>query len=86
MFAPRLRSDLELDDTYNFEPGEPLPCPIRAWSGDSDSVASADAMKAWERHTRGACKLEILRGTHFALHEREEQVLRRIRNDLTPFA
>ena len=76
--GPRLRADFELDDTYTCEPGEPLSCPITAWAGDSD-VVSETSLAAWAQHTTGPFRSQILQGTHFALYERQVQILAQIR-------
>ncbi|HXB21792.1 MAG TPA: alpha/beta fold hydrolase [Candidatus Solibacter sp.] len=83
--APRLRSDFELDDTYTFEPEQPLSCPISAWAGDSDDLVTPDSLEAWREHTRGEFTSQILKGTHFALYEQETEVLRQIRRALSSF-
>jgi medium-chain acyl-[acyl-carrier-protein] hydrolase len=83
--VPRLRADFELDGTYRFTPGRALSCPLTAWAGDADSVVSADSLEAWGEHTTGPFQSQIVRGSHFALYEREAESILQIRKALSTF-
>jgi surfactin synthase thioesterase subunit len=64
-----MRSDFKAMDTYRYEPGAPLSCPVTALTGDADTrVSHADAA-AWERHTTGAFEVRTFPGGHFYLRE-----------------
>ena len=84
--APRLRSDFELDGTYRFEPGEKLSCPVTAWAGETDDLAPPTSVKEWGGYTTGPFQFRALKGAHFALYEREAEVLPEIRRALSAYS
>jgi len=83
--VPRLRADFELDGTYGFTPGQSLSCPLTAWAGDADGVVSADSLEAWGEYTTGPFRSQIVKGSHFALYEREAEAILQIRKALSAF-
>lgn len=67
LMVPALRADLRLLETYCFQPEPPLSCPILAYAGARDRIASAAAMSEWRVHTNGKFELQTLPGGHFFL-------------------
>lgn len=82
LLLPLLRSDFELVETYTYEPGEPLACPLSAFGGTDDQEVPGDAVEGWSRMTCGAFRFRMLEGGHFFLHERRRDLLAEVRRDL----
>jgi medium-chain acyl-[acyl-carrier-protein] hydrolase len=74
LLLPYLRADLEVYDTYEYEPGEPLDCPIAAFGGRTDRVVSRADLEAWEEQSTAETSVRMLPGDHFFIH-RAESVL-----------
>jgi len=71
---PVLRADYNLVDTYHYEPGPPLNCPVTALNGKEDhKVAPADA-EAWSEHTTGSFESLLFPGGHFYLVDQHAEV------------
>jgi medium-chain acyl-[acyl-carrier-protein] hydrolase len=67
-FLPALRADLEMLDTYKYQPQERLSCPLTVYGGLQDADAPVDGLRAWEEHTSARCDLRLFNGDHFFIH------------------
>lgn len=76
MMLPALRADMHTIETYRYQPGEPLPCPITALGGSDDAVASMADLAGWAEQTSGQFRHRIFAGGHFFIRERYPQVMR----------
>lgn len=75
-FEPALREDLRLAETWAEPAHAPaLPCPVIALAGHADVLAPPPSMSGWQRVTRAAFRQHILPGSHFFLHEQQQQLL-----------
>jgi surfactin synthase thioesterase subunit len=72
---PVVRADYEAIETYLYEPGPPLTCPLTAMVGDRDPKATVDEAAAWAEHTTGGFDLRVYPGGHFYLDECRAGVL-----------
>lgn len=77
-FLPILRADLALTESYAHEEEAPLAVPIAAFGGESDVSVSAEALRAWQRHTRADFSAEFLPGGHFFIRSDPAAFLRRL--------
>ncbi|AUI64329.1 thioesterase II family protein [Amycolatopsis azurea] len=68
MSLPSIRNDFKAAETYRYEPGEPLPCPIHAMSGTADPKAPVEDVRAWGEHTSGHFEMKTFPGGHFFLN------------------
>jgi medium-chain acyl-[acyl-carrier-protein] hydrolase len=82
LLLPVLRADFELIQTYTYEPGPPLACPISAFGGLQDFDASRDLLAPWREQTTGAFSLQLLPGDHFFLHTSRHHLLQLISREL----
>jgi medium-chain acyl-[acyl-carrier-protein] hydrolase len=80
--APSLRADLELFETYEYAPGNPLDCPITAFGGIADGRAPLSELSGWRYQTTSAFSLRKFPGGHFFLHESEALVTDELRHIL----
>lgn len=78
MFLPVLRADFALHETYRYQPEAPLPCPITALSGVSDSISKPDYMRNWGRQTATYFEQVQYVGDHFFLHKHMSAILHRL--------
>jgi medium-chain acyl-[acyl-carrier-protein] hydrolase len=83
LFLPLLRADFKLLETYVFNENHALDCPITAFGGLDDKVASEEEMAAWSVHTRETFKLHMFPGGHFFLSHARLPLLRAIAADLS---
>ena len=83
LLLPGLRADCAMLETYRYEPGAPLACPIVACGGSADRHASRLELDAWRRETRSRFSLHTFGGGHFYLHDEREAVTTLIANQLT---
>ncbi|MEU5129987.1 thioesterase II family protein [Streptomyces mobaraensis] len=86
MILPVLRSDYRAAETYRYEPGPPLRCPVVALTGDADPKVSVDDAAAWAGHTESSFDLRVFTGGHFYLTEHQDAVVREVVRRLRPAA
>ena len=84
LLLPVLRADFGLTETYEYAAGEPLDCPITAFSGLKDTKVNADDLAFWRHETTQAFTLHMFPGDHFFLHSDHAVLLRLIARELTP--
>jgi medium-chain acyl-[acyl-carrier-protein] hydrolase len=83
MFLPALRADLEILETYVYQPDPPLTCPISAFGGVLDSTVAKGQLEAWQQQTDSSFRLQMFPGKHFFLKEARPEVLQVICSDLS---
>lgn len=83
-FLPTLRADFRVVETYEPLPGPMLDCPVSAYGGLDDVVATADQLAGWSKYTSAESTVEMFPGAHFFVHEHYEEVIGRIAGLLRP--
>ncbi|MFD9894640.1 thioesterase II family protein [Amycolatopsis sp. NPDC059027] len=78
MILPAVRSDYKAVETYRHDGGPELSGPLCVLVGDSDPVTSIEDARAWQQHTTGSFRLEVLPGGHFYLNAQAAAVQRTI--------
>lgn len=78
LLFPALRADFELSQTYRFEPGAPLTCPVHAFCGASDPESPQEFMQAWRETTLGPFSLSCFDGDHFFLRVHAKAIVQSI--------
>ncbi len=81
-FVPTLRVDLGLRASYVYAHEAPLDCPIAAFAGSSDHLATREQMAGWMAHTTREFSLRVLPGDHFFVRSAREDLLRFMSRDL----
>jgi medium-chain acyl-[acyl-carrier-protein] hydrolase len=79
---PLLRDDLRLTETYRASPGRMLECPVTAFGGLRDPLATADGLESWRSTTLGPFTTRLFPGGHFYLHEHTDQLVEEISSAL----
>jgi surfactin synthase thioesterase subunit len=75
MILPAVRGDYRAVETYVYEPGPPLRCPITAFIGDDDPQVTVEDAEAWAAHTTAGFRLRVFRGGHFYLTARADETI-----------
>jgi surfactin synthase thioesterase subunit len=82
LVMPAIRADLAIGESYRFEAGPPLTCPISAFGGAMDPFATPGDVSGWAEHSTAGCTVRILRGGHFFVREHLGAVLSGVLADL----
>ncbi len=82
---PVIRSDYKAAETYRYQPGPKLNCPIFALVGDSDPKVTVDDASAWAEHTAAQFDMGVFSGGHFYLTEHRSAVVHTILGRLAQF-
>jgi surfactin synthase thioesterase subunit len=82
LMFPMLRADFALCDTYAYEPGELLECPISAFGGTNDRKIRPDQLTQWGQHTRAGYIERTFPGDHFFLNSSRADLLAAVAADL----
>ncbi|GAA1394190.1 alpha/beta fold hydrolase [Kitasatospora putterlickiae] len=69
LYLPVVRGDYRAAETYRYQEGPALTCPVFGLTGDRDQQAEIENVAAWAEHTTGAFGLEVFPGGHFYLND-----------------
>jgi medium-chain acyl-[acyl-carrier-protein] hydrolase len=81
-FIAPLRADFEVVDTYEYRPGEQLPCPINVYGGIQDTSVPMESCRAWQEQSSAVCKVRMLKGDHFFIRDPRSEFISVFRNDV----
>ncbi|MCM3439299.1 thioesterase II family protein [Metabacillus halosaccharovorans] len=74
-FKQVLKSDLRIMNTYQYIPKqERVGCPVTIFSGKQDEISEEEIL-AWKDHSNNDCKIVWVKGDHFFLHSRKEELV-----------
>ncbi|KPI30280.1 Thioesterase [Actinobacteria bacterium OK074] len=82
LVLPVVRGDCTAIETYQYEPGAGLGCPLTVLMGDADPRVPAEDAAAWREHAAGEYELRVFPGRHFFLLEHQTEIFRLIQNRL----
>jgi medium-chain acyl-[acyl-carrier-protein] hydrolase len=82
LLLPLLRADFQLIQTYVYEPGPPLACPITAFGGIEDPETDRDLLERWREQTVADFSLQMFPGDHFFPHASRASLLQSISRKL----
>ncbi|MDH6623179.1 surfactin synthase thioesterase subunit [Streptomyces sp. LBL] len=85
MIMPAIRGDYEAVESYRYEPGLRLRCPVSVLVGDDDPQVTLAEAEEWRDHTEGGFTLRSLPGGHFYLADQNTEVARALTEDLARF-
>jgi len=77
-FLPTLRADLQMIETYQYEEGPALACPIKVFGGQDDPEVGREDLSAWSKQTKNKFSLEFFQGDHFFINSGREDLLKSI--------
>ncbi|MGH9238260.1 MAG: thioesterase II family protein [Vicinamibacterales bacterium] len=75
LFLPSLRADFEMTDTYVYEPGQPLRCPVTLIGGDSDRHTPLASLAGWKSLSVAPVETRLYPGDHFFLRTAEAAIV-----------
>ncbi len=78
LMLPMLRADFTISETYKFQPGPALQCPLASFGGEKDPDVDEEGVSGWGEHTAAAFHWHMLPGDHFFLHQSREILLHRM--------
>lgn len=81
VFVPLLRADIEMIETYRYQPGEPLDCPISVFGGQTDRI-TRDELAAWQEMTTREVEVQQFAGGHFFINTNPAPLLSALSRDL----
>jgi surfactin synthase thioesterase subunit len=84
MMLPALRGDYKAIETYEWQPGPPLGCPIWAVLGSDDPLATESEAAAWRAQTSAGFELHVLPGGHFYLVDQQPALVALVTRLLLP--
>lgn len=82
LMMPIIRADFKASQTYKYDPGPPLECPIRAFGGLKDEMVPREKVEAWSEHTCRSFRAQMLPGDHFFLNTSQSLLTRVIAQEL----
>ncbi|NWG15750.1 MAG: thioesterase [Chloroflexi bacterium] len=85
LFLPVLRANFEMIETYSYQAGDRLDCPITAFGGLQDPTVNTPEIAAWGELTSSTFRYFMFPGDHFFLQGHQSAVLKVVSKDLTPF-
>lgn len=74
MILPVVRNDYKTIETYRYQPGPKLRCPLTALLGEADPKAGFEESMGWRDHASGLFHLRSFPGGHFYLNGRMNDV------------
>ncbi|MEV6105519.1 alpha/beta fold hydrolase [Streptomyces sp. NPDC051940] len=77
---PAIRADYKAAETYRYEPGPALDCPLVVVNGDSDPEVTPGEARSWSEHTAAECVFHWFTGGHFYLNDHAADVIALIRD------
>src|SRR5215470_622662 len=75
LLLPMLRADVQMIETYVYEPGLPLDCPITSLGGVEDSDLRIEDLEGWSTHTNSRFETKVFPGDHFFIQSVPKEVL-----------
>jgi medium-chain acyl-[acyl-carrier-protein] hydrolase len=75
LLLPMLRADVQMIETYAYEPALPLDCPITALGGLGDSDLLVEDLEGWRAHTNSRFETRLFPGDHFFIQSVPKEVL-----------
>jgi medium-chain acyl-[acyl-carrier-protein] hydrolase len=82
LLLPALKADFKISETYVYVAGKPLDCPVTAFGGAEDGVATEEDLAAWRHQTINSFELRMLPGGHFFLETGQSVILDAISREL----
>lgn len=68
MVLPALRADIQMIESYDYQPSEPLPIDILAIGGTDDVGVGPHRLNEWRGLTSANFQMRLFPGGHFFLH------------------
>jgi medium-chain acyl-[acyl-carrier-protein] hydrolase len=83
LLLPIVRADVTMAESYRYEPGTPLRCPIIACDAAADQQASRTDVEGWKRETTGRFAIQRFGGDRSYIQREQEALTALISNHLS---
>jgi medium-chain acyl-[acyl-carrier-protein] hydrolase len=85
LVIPILRTDFAVCQTYDYQAGAPLDCPISVYGGVQDEGVPRAYLEGWRDQTNAAFTLKMFPGDHFFIHSDQSLILRTLSQELNQY-
>jgi medium-chain acyl-[acyl-carrier-protein] hydrolase len=82
LLLPTLRADVEMLETYDYQPGPPFEFPITTFGGRNDHETPLEELGGWRDLTSARFETNVVPGDHFFLRSAAREMLAIIRREL----
>ncbi len=79
---PIIRADFAINESYSYQPGQLLNCPITVYGGIDDSTVKQRELDDWCIETKDQFKLQMFSGDHFFVFKQQQSFLHQLRFEL----
>ena len=81
---PIVRADFTICETYQYQSGAPLECPVSVYGGSKDPRVRQQDLEAWSYHASMYFSATIFPGDHFFLRTAQSSLLKAMLKELQP--
>lgn len=78
LVLPIIRADFKLVETYAYQEGTPLKCPITVLDGIDDEKTNETDLQAWQKQTTLPLQKFTFSGDHFFLYDHSSQLIQQL--------
>lgn len=78
LVLPIIRADFEIVETYQYQDGAPLSCPITILDGAADEKTNDDHLKEWQKQTTLPLEMFTFPGDHFFLFDYQPHLINKV--------
>jgi pyochelin biosynthesis protein PchC len=82
MALPAIRGDYQAIETYQYQDGPKLHCPIHSLVGVADPQATIEEVAAWKEYTTGRFTISVFPGDHFYINEHHVDISKAVTTHL----
>ena len=86
LFLPIFRSDLMVNEKYDYNDEPPLDCPLAAFGGTKDIIVNREQLQSWNEHTSQEFELQMFAGNHMFFKDKPQILLEPILAKLNAIA
>ena len=83
ILLPILRKDFQLIESFEYNGGMKLHCPLTIFGGRDDRGVPVDKLNGWERVTLKNTNIRLFPGNHFYFIDQQEKVIEAILSNIS---
>ena len=78
LVLPIIRADFQIVETYQYQEGAPLSCPITVLDGKEDAKTNEEDLQAWQQQTKLPLETFTFPGDHFFLFDYQPHLVSKV--------
>lgn len=82
LMIPLLRADFAVCETYRYQVGPPLECPVTVFGGFDDVEVRYEHLEPWREQTVSAFRLHMFQGDHFFVQTAQAEMVQIVAAEL----